>query len=247
MGVCTSWAAASDLPEICDPTAVKPETLSEGMLYASNLLFEWTGKQWNGGGCTRRFRPTGDRCLRGRLAYGCYCLDAIELTGRPVQSIESVTIDGTVVDPARYVLVDNRYLAARLVDGVRLSWPCCQDVTLPADAAGAFEIVYKHGSPPPYGGKRAAAILGYELGLLWTPDCKQKCRLPASVTSRSRQGVTETGIAGRDLFAEGWTGLREVDAWLGALRYGAKHESAAVLVPRSRGEGRLPSPLRRRR
>jgi hypothetical protein len=56
-----------------------------------------------------------------------------------------------------------------------------------------------------------------------------KCRLPANVTSVSRQGVAYEIAAGT--FPEGTTGIREVDAWIGLWNPEGRRQSTQVWWP----------------
>ncbi len=220
-----AWATETDLLDSCDTAAVTPAVLEAGLHFASVVLYNLTGRQWPGE-ATDTVRPT-----HGTRAH---CIDAsgVYLPGFPVTGITTVTIDGDVVDPARYEVLDRRYLhAVRQPDGSVLSFPSTQDLTLPTTEVNTFEVVYTWGRAPDTEWVRAAAIYGWEFALAWTPDCADRCRLPKRVTSITRQGVTATIVDPMQVIEKGGTGLVEVDSLLAALRFGQGHRRAAIGVP----------------
>lgn len=107
----------------------------------------------------------------------------LRLPGRVV-SVESVTVDGAVLDPSTY-RVDNHALLVRLDGGV---WPTCQDLTAHPSQPGTFQISYTRGAAVPYGGQLAAGVLATEMAKRL---CNNKaCGLPTRVQSVTRQGVS---------------------------------------------------------
>lgn len=224
--VCAPWATEADLPATCDTTAVKPATLVQAMGFASNILFSLTGRRWPGE-CEDTIRPC-------RSAVGCErCgigLSMLELPRKPVTAITEILLDGQVLAPSNYELRDNGWLAAmRQPDGTRITWYCCQDLSLATTERGTMEISYTYGEAPPDDGVIAAALLGWEFAVSWTPDCSIKCRLPQRVQTITRQGVSMTVLDPLTLFDDGRTGIAEVDMWLASLRYGDARGSAMFL------------------
>ena len=100
-----------------------------------------------------------------------------------VASITEVNIDGEVLPPDAY-RVDNFRLLVR-EDGE--CWPACQSMGRPLGTPGTMGITYVPGVAPGAAGLWAAGVLACEYALACTGG---KCRLPSSVTSVSRQGVT---------------------------------------------------------
>jgi hypothetical protein len=140
---------------------------------------------------------------------GCSCVTVCEvsLPGQ-VARIDAVWLAGARLDPTAY-RVDNGHLLVRQ-DGD--CWPLCQDMTQPWDGLDAFTVVYTPGIVPDDAGLWAAGLLAYE----FTKACTGgKCRLPSSVTSLARQGVSYEFTQG--MFAGGVTGLREVDAYIQSI------------------------------
>lgn len=173
-------------------------------------------------------------CSCNRLdVCGCTALSAVRLPGYPVVSIIEVKIDGAILDPSRYTILDRAYLALTPQPGdARQGWPCCQRLDLDVDQAGTWQVTYRWGSGPPVGGRMSAAMLGCELYKAFKPSAGDECRLPKRVTTITRQGITMAVLdATLDIFRQGGTGIPEVDLWLGSLAAGKRDRGSAVLVP----------------
>ena len=142
---------------------------------------------------------------------------------RPVGSIVSVTIDGTVLPTTAYRLEGHRL---RRIDGQ--AWPMTQDFNA-VSGVGVFEVTY-------YRGARPGALLSWATGQLaaefyyaMAEPKGKKCRLPDQVSAVTRQGVTYQVNAG--LFADGLTGIREIDAVLRHYNPNALKQATVVMSP----------------
>lgn len=172
------------------------------------------------GNCVQRIRPClsnpcnvcrGDVASIGGLEGPCGCdscackrIPEISLAS-PIAHVWSVSIDGMLLGPSDYLIVDGRKLIR--TDG--LPWPSCQDMTVGPCDPGSFTIEYIPGIEPDAAGLWAAGVLACE----YAKSCSGgKCRLPASVSTVSRQGMTITMDEG--MFSNGLTGIREVDAYI---------------------------------
>lgn len=222
----------------CNPTDFGPGVLQQWALIASALLYWRTGRQFPGV-CSDTIRPCRPRAAaiqtlayahsggsrpivqlghgcgeppHDGMAWGCGCENhgAVELAHKPVRRVLDVTIEGAVVDPDDYRLVDRRWLVRR--SG---SWPCCQNLGAADGEPGTWSVTYSWGQPPPAGGDTMAAVYACELARGSLGD--DACRLPRRVQTLSREGVTMTFLDPFDFFDQGLTGLYEVDAWIGAL------------------------------
>jgi hypothetical protein len=123
---------------------------------------------------------------------------AVALPG-PVGAVTAVTVDGTVVDPGAYRVEDGKWLV-RTDGGL---WPAGQ--------GDHFTVSYHNSYPVDYLGAHAAGILALEWLRLFTRS-KDKCRLPNSITSISRQGINMQITPG--MFPDGLTGIAEIDAYV---------------------------------
>ena len=129
----------------------------------------------------------------------------------PVASIESVVIDGKVLDPSHYH-VDNHMLLVRH-DG--LAWPDCQALDLPATEQGTFAVTYRRGYAVPPGGQIAAGRLAVEFALALCNS--SRCQLPQRVQTVTRQGVTVALLDGFDDLGQGRTGIWLIDSWVSSI------------------------------
>jgi hypothetical protein len=137
----------------CDCGDTSEEAIGEMIDQASDIIAIITGGKV-AGRCEDIVRPCGGKsCLCGsRSLSGCGCvpIDGITLRG-PNPMIDEILIDG---DPFEdYALVDGTLLVR--TDGA--AWPGYQDITLPSDQPGTFEIVYTYGLEVPKLAKDAAA------------------------------------------------------------------------------------------
>jgi hypothetical protein len=176
-----------------------------------------------------------DRYAREHWPCGCGCFGVrtIQLPGFPAQAITGITQDGVVLDPDDYELRDNRWVVAlRRVDGTIISFRCCQRMDLATTEVGTLEVEYTYGALPDAAGVKACAILAAELAYGWTDNCGIECRLPPRVTSMTRQGVTMAIVDPLNMFAEGRTGIPDVDLWIAAANRESTHGGAVLGVPR---------------
>jgi hypothetical protein len=123
----------------------------------------------------------------------------------PVAGLVKVTFDGVEVALSNF-RIDNLHRIVR-TDGT--CWPSCQNMNAPLTEVGTLGIEYVPGIIPSPAALWAAGVLACEFSKACTGG---KCRLPSSVTSIARQGVSFTMSEG--MFADGLTGIREVDAYL---------------------------------
>ena len=143
-------------------------------------------------------------CMCGTPECSCERLCEIVMPG-PVAAVVMVVIDGIEQQLGDYRVVNgNRIMRT---DGE--CFPSCQNMNARLDEPGTVGIYYVPGIIPSPAGLWAAGVLACEFSKACTGA---KCRLPASVTSISRQGVSFAMSEG--LFANGLTGIREVDAYL---------------------------------
>jgi len=117
--------------------------------------------------------------------------------------IDQVVIDGAIL-PASAYRIDN---GSRLVRQDGGAWPLCQDMSAPAGAVGTFTVSYYQGAMPTDVDNWAVGILAAEF--LKASSGAKGCRLPKNVTQVTRQGVSYEVTT--DMFANGLTGIQEVD------------------------------------
>jgi hypothetical protein len=160
----------------------------------------------------------------GTPQCSCTRLCEILLPG-PVAALVEVSLDGALL-PLSYFRVDNGYRIVR-TDGD--CWPSCQNLDAPLGAAGTLGITYVPGIVPDAAGLWAAGVLACEFVKACNPTSGAKCRLPASVTTIARQGLTMTLSTG--MFEGNMTGIREVDAYLVAINPNGLRQPPMVWSP----------------
>lgn len=187
------------------------------MTIGSSFTPHVTGGNWvNSCGCSP------DDC-------SCSSLSEVILPG-PVGDIESVTIGGTVIEATRYRVDNGNRLVSTDPD---LVWPACQDMRADADEVGSFVVTYYRGAAPNEMTRFAAGVLAAEFYKACT---RQKCRLPAGVTSVVRGGTTYEIQTG--LFENGRTGIYEVDAVIHIYNPYMLKSAPRVLSPEGASRGR---------
>jgi hypothetical protein len=154
---------------------------------------------------------------------GCSCgtLSEIVLPGL-VAEVWQVRVDGVPLSTDAY-RVDN---GNRLLRTDGLPWPSCQYLDRGPDEQGTLLVSYIPGIRPSAAGLWAAGVLTCEFAKACSGG---KCRLPSSVTSIARQGVTMEFSTG--MFPDGMTGIREVDAYLTSINPNALRTPPKVWSP----------------
>jgi len=216
---------------------------------ASATLYRLTG--YRVGGCPITVRPCKAGCagtvpsyfsyganawmnphigLSGSWINSCGCttdcsctvLCELELPA-PVAEVTQITLDGEVVDPANYRVDGNRVVWTGTEE---CPWPTCQDMTANCGDTGSFCVTYLNSYAVDGLGAYAAGILAMEFARACSGG---KCRLPSTVTSLSRQGVTFELSVGS--FPGGFTGIREVDAFIAMWNPGNLRQQTTVWSP----------------
>jgi hypothetical protein len=173
------------------PVVVKP-----CLAQPCNPCTERWGQVWSTGPWMTPYIRDGNwhNCTCAGKECNCERLCDIVMPG-PVAAILQVSVGGCAM-PLETFQVINGHRIAR-TDGE--CWPACVDLTM----------TYIPGIVPDEGALWAAGVLACE----FSKACSgSKCRLPSSVTSLVRQGVSFTMEA--SAFPGGMTGIREVDAYL---------------------------------
>ncbi len=250
VGPCVSGGWDLDFGCCSDWSGYSADLKAAATNYATLVLWAATGRRF--GLCNYTVRPCGRECQQGNwnggwywtegtwLPYifngiwrncwsgcsgilGCTCQPQCQvyLPG-PVNSINSVTLDGATVDPSTY-RVDNGIWLVRTRDSESETdppcWPTHQDYDLNS-GTDTFIVSYAKGIVVPPALLRA----GGELACEYAKACLgQPCRLPARATSIARQGVTVSVVNIDTMLQQGFTGLPTVDQIIATLNpYGLK-------------------------
>jgi hypothetical protein len=135
--------------------------------------------------------------------------------------VDAVKVDGQQVTD--FVTYRDRIVWAGTGD---CPWPFCQDLTLPDTEVGTMSVTYLNSYPVDGLGAYAAGVLAYE----YAQACQgNHCRLPTNVTQVTRQGVSMTIEAGA--FPNGFTGIREVDAFIALWNPNGRRQVTGVWAP----------------
>jgi hypothetical protein len=154
---------------------------------------------------------------------GCTSFTALSLPP-PVGAVEEVVVDGEVLATTEYRLENGRLIRTTG------TWPLRQDLSLPVTEVGTFGVRYLNAAPVDGLGAYAAGILAGEYVKACTGG--KNCRLPAGVTTLSRQGVTMEIAPGA--FPGGHTGIREVDAYIYLWNPNGLRQAPVVMSPDTR-------------
>lgn len=250
-GPCVVWITSDDVALVNGaPPGVD---FSAEAAIASELLYQWSGRQFPGG-CSRQVRPTRQGCghwwglaQQGVTAAfpwapwdlalgvftrfadypipdGCGRLSVVPLPGH-VRAVTEVAVNGVVLDPSVYRVDKDRQLVGLYnADGTPVYWPVCQDMRVGPYDTGAFSVTYTWGKATPLAGKRAAAALALQVyNLDHNPAA---CVLAPRVTRLIRQGVTIERDASKPTL-----GIPIVDAFLAAYNPSGRRRAAAVYSP----------------
>jgi hypothetical protein len=155
-------------------------------------------------------------------AFGDMC--EVALPG-PVGRIDEVRLHGNIVHPD-YYRVDNGNLLTWQGPG-GCPWPASQNIHLPDTEDNTFSVTYLNAYPVDAIGAQAVAVLAVEFAKSCVND--KKCRLPEGVRTVARQGVTYDIEPG--LFPDGFTSIKEVDAFITLWNPKGRQRSTQVWSP----------------
>ena len=157
----------------------------------------------------------------------CSCTALCEVRlAAPVGPVSWVKVDGVEVPETDYRVDGDRLVWVGAGD---CPWPVCQDMTKGDTEPNTFAVRYLNAHAPDSLAAYAAGVLAMEFAKACMGG---KCRLPANVTSLTRQGVSFEIAAGT--FPGGVTGLREVDAWIGLWNPEHRRQATSVWWPGKR-------------
>lgn len=256
--ICTPWINGTDIathsPAV---SSVDSAVLDRAAADASDFLFALSGRKFPGA-CEAVIRPTARPrawSLRswsdylsslsgvgysstwgtcgGDGADACFSPPQVDLGVYPVRGIVQVKIDGQVIPANEYEVRDMRTLVrmrstASAVPTVRWGWPTCQDLSLPDTEPNTFSVTVQYGEDPPDIGRSAASALGAEFA---KARSNQQSRLPARLTSITRQGVTMAVLDPMQFLDNGLTGIYEADLFIRAINPGKQVSRPRVYSP----------------
>jgi hypothetical protein len=201
------------------PITVRPCKLDCSNAWAYN--YPWSGFSW--------FQPwingAGQWVNACRCKGTCSCTELcdVELPG-PVGEVYEVKVDGEVIDEANYRMFGTRLTWINPDEDC--PWPTCQNLALDDTEEGTFSVTYLNGFKVDGLGAYAAGVLTWEYAQACTNG---QCRFPASVTAITRSGVSYEITPGA--FPDGFTGIREVDAYIALWNPQGIQRSTTVWTP----------------
>jgi hypothetical protein len=149
------------------------------------------------------------------LNLPCGCAGGCRLTGPnvvhlpgPVVEVTEVKIADAVLSPLVWVLEGDRLYRRES------AWPR-QDLNRPLGDANTWSVTYRRGIAVPEGVAQLTGLLAKEF--LEAINNEGRCRLPRTVTTASRNGVTYRVYDPAKIYANGKTGMPEIDLWLAAV------------------------------
>lgn len=209
---CEAFATVEDFLACdcsCGLTEADSDLIIAAIDEASDMLALLTGGKIRGR-CGITIRPCREKTC-GRKTCGpcedrsCCHLDFIQLTD-PNPVVTEVKIDGVVLDPANYTIMNATRLVRIGPDGP-INWPGCQDLWKADTEEGTFAVTYAWGATITMLARNAALELACELA----KDCTaKKNALPPGARSAT---IGNVNVALRDR-AEA---LREGDLQLPAV------------------------------
>src|SRR5262245_62137285 len=206
----------SDAPVADD--ADGQERLANSIMSASELLYALSGRKF-AGVQTATVKPTSRMEQQTRpMLYGAFAF--IGLGRYPIVSIDEVITNDGVLDPANYHVDDAKWLV--LDTHCCATWPSCS-------CLDELSVTLKFGEDPPQMGQDAALILSAEMYRAMTPS--MSCKLPARMTSITRQGISFALIDPMDFMDKGLTGIYQVDMFIKAYNPGGQVRRPMVWSP----------------
>ncbi|MFC4328352.1 hypothetical protein ACFPC0_10990 [Streptomyces andamanensis] len=166
-------------------------------------------------------------CGCSRMDCSCKPPCSLRLPG-PVNAVVEVRVDGQVLDPAEYRLIQRSGYADLLRKGGEAGecWPTCQDLEKDFTEPGTFSVLYLRGRAVPAAGMRALGSLAGEIYKQCTGA--KGCRLPERVQTVTREGVTYDMFDPGEWLEKGFTGLRDVDTWIATVNPNSLRQPSAV-------------------
>ncbi len=246
-GPCEAWVTGDEVAACCNVDVGTDFTVFDQVaIQASMLLFELSGRQFNGT-CEQTIRPCRDDCACWGDVFSPAQVPAIpwswgywgtsiglgwgwgyegcrELCGCGFTS--RVKLPGFPVTSILEVKIDGVVIADteyRLDEWQWLTrmndarWPACQQLDRADTEEGTWTVTYEFGQAPPLPGVAAAAELACQL--YKACEGSADCQLPAGTTKVTRQGVQieRAPFLSWALKDGAWaTGLPLVDVFLSA-------------------------------
>jgi hypothetical protein len=208
---CESFATVEELLAdqlcACDLDEDDETEIQEAIDAASDILYVLSGGKVTGK-CTKTKRPLrrGGCAPNGYDAwYDLYGVDTIPLP-YDLLWVEEVVIDGVVLDPSEYGLIDNRLLYRKVG-----WWPSSNNLRLDDTEVGTWSITYTFGGQVGWIEKGAALEIACQL----IEDDRNGRGYLRNITSANVQGASVSIEAAASSMAS--RGLPRTERYLGAF------------------------------
>lgn len=194
-GVCQPWITVNDLCSVTDSGAMALRGQA-AVNAATRWLNDITGGRWSGP-CTSFLRPNvgdaaGNCDPAGYRRRGRQPIDLTLWIAPPILEVVELRVDGQVIDPKWYYIRDGKLHASTGwddADSPLIPWPAQNDDRQDG-AVDTWDLTVRHAPGPPETLREAAAVLACEILRLVSGD--ERCALPKTAVSVSRDGVTMT-------------------------------------------------------
>ena len=134
----------------------------------------------------------------------------VVLHGRPVQDVHSVVLTGTTTE-LEWTL-ENKHRLRLTTAPVSAGVSALSRYRSPCNNPRSVDVHYTYGAQPPIEVLYAIETMASEMRKAMEED--ETCRLPARVTSVTRNGMSMTLLDPQDFLDDGMTGIEEIDAAL---------------------------------
>lgn len=255
-GPCSPWITAAEVYECCGQLDVE-KNVDQAVIYATNILYRLSGRQFPGL-CERTVRPCyGDNC---GCQDGPSWVDDVwnprlwKLPSLPLRmngewynlsgccggkcKLACVSLPNPITSVSQVVidgvaLDPSSYMVDRYKQICRLDgfvWPCSQDYSKDSTTSSSDAL----------GTWEITYTYGREPGEdgklaakrfaceIARSLCGAECQLPARVKTLQREGVDMAFIDPMDFVTQGRVGIYEVDLWLQTVNPGQVTRRAAV-------------------
>jgi hypothetical protein len=240
------WITWQDVDNVGNPAALGPVGQGIVLQAASDLMWQLSGRQFGLWRVTARPIPFCGHYMAWAPAWwgypgwaapsaqhwrpcSCNYYPYVHLGRAPIASIQSVRVDGAVVDPSTYRVDEHNYLVH--LDGT--SWPMCSNLLDASDQPGVFEVSWTYGVQVPVTGKTACALLAVRLSYELAED--EACAIPVNASNVTAEGVT-IRLDTSAMAENGRTGMLIPDMWLESVCPGGPKKMGGGFDPGGRKE-----------
>lgn len=160
----------------------------------------------------------------GLCEQPCGITDCEVTLPAPIGRLDEIKVNGVAQTLADFTVYDGNTIV--YTGSGSCPFPVQQDLSKPDTQPDTFSITYLNAYPVDATGAYAVGVLAMEFARACSGS---SCNLPSTVRTLSRQGVTMELITGA--FPEGFTGIREVDAFISLWNPDGRKQQSRVWFP----------------